>query len=283
MLNRLKGAFPLNSVISGQTLKNAAKRSSIYVIFIMPRSGSSWLTELAMNSTGLGIPQEWFNDDWIYSDQPALGCLPPRMRGVSDINQYIDAVVDEGHGFAGIELSIFQTLMIRELIDQPFDSSWINAYFYLRRYDLASQAVSLYRSATSGRFHSYQFTPQEIHKFNSIEYNHEKLMETLYFLIDCETRFDALFNSCNIKPKPFYYEILQGNPLNVLADLAASIGSAAPLSIPKTSLTPMRDETSAAWRKRLVSRLPSDIVNSINGPRVSMNPASAASMENMRP
>lgn len=273
MLNRLKSAFPLGSVIRSDTLRRSSKSSRIYVIFIVPRSGSSWLTELAMNSHTLGAPQEWFNEDWIYSNEPALGCLPPRMRGTSEINEYIESIIDDGNGVAGIELSLFQTLMLHELLDSPFDQSWIAASFYLRRYDLAAQAVSLYRSATSGRFHSYQSKPHEIHQFNSVEYHHDKLVETLYFLIDYEARFDRLFASCNIQPVPLYYEHLQSDPLRVLERLAASIGSPAPLVIPKTSLTPLRDATSAEWRRRLVSRLPSDIVSSVNGPRVSQDPA----------
>lgn len=278
MSNQIKGAFPLNSVITGSTLRNSAKRSRIYVIFIMPRSGSTWLTELAMNSNGLGAPQEWFNEGFVQSDTPALGCLTPRNRGIFDINQYIDAIVDEGNGVSGVELSILQALMLRELVDQHFDLSWLNASFYLRRYDLAAQAVSLYRSAMSGRFHSYQCNPLEMRQFNTVEYDHEKLVDTMRYLIDCEDRFDALFTSCNIQPTMLYYEHLQNDPLSVLRRLAAAVGSPSPLSIPKTSLTLMRDKTSAAWRQRLVSKLPSDIVNSVNGPRVSQDPASATRM-----
>jgi trehalose 2-sulfotransferase len=131
MKNLLRDAFPADSNLRAETLTAAAERSRLYVIFLTPRSGSTWLTELAMNTGVLGAPQEWFNDGWIYTDQPALGCLPPRLRKIEDVNQYVKAIVDEGRGTAGLELSVFQATMLCEMIERPFDPRWLAASFYL--------------------------------------------------------------------------------------------------------------------------------------------------------
>jgi trehalose 2-sulfotransferase len=181
--------------------------------FLIPRSGSTWLTELATNTGALGVPHEWFNDNWIYTDEPVLGCLPSRLRGIAEVNEYVDAIVDEGQGIAGLQLSVFQAAMLQEMIDSPFDPRWLKACFYLRRRDLAAQAVSLYRSVVSGRFHSYQSTQQHIQAFKAVEYDHDNIIKWLHFIIDCEQQFSQLFRSCRIRPISLFYEDLLVDPL----------------------------------------------------------------------
>ncbi len=269
MKNLLRDAFPANSVLHASTLKEAASRSRLYVIFLTPRSGSTWLTELAKNSGVLGTPQEWFNDGWIYTEKPALGCLPPRLRGLADVNEYVDAIVDEGPGIAGLELSVFQALMLREMIDGPFDPRWLAATFYLRRRDLAAQAVSLYRSVASGRFHSYQIQPEAVQAFEAVEYDFDGLLKWLQFLIECEQRFDDLFRSCGLSPVPLYYEDFLKDPLGLLQQIAWRLGATTPQNLPPTSLTLMRDATSAAWRERFVKDIPESVRMSVDPNRLS--------------
>jgi LPS sulfotransferase NodH len=256
--NLLRDAFPANSVLRTRTIQAAARRAKLYVIFLTPRSGSTWLTELAMNAGGLGAPQEWFNDDWIYTDKPALGCLPPRARGIDDVNDYVDAIVNEGGGVAGLELSIYQALMLSDLLDQTFDPGWLAASFYLRRRDLAAQAISLYRSVSTGRFHSYQNDPEQLQAARSLDYDYQRIRQWLEFLEDCERQFETLFESCGISPTPLFYEDLQANPLGTLQQIAAGIGVPPPDTLPVTSLRMIRDETSTQWQIRFSQDLASD-------------------------
>jgi trehalose 2-sulfotransferase len=267
MRNLLRGAFPVSSVLRADTIKAAAGRSRLYVIFLTPRSGSTWLTELAMNTGALGVPHEWFNDTWIYTDEPALGCLPPRSRGIAEVNEYVDAIVDEGQGIAGLQLSVFQAAMLQEMIDCPFDLRWLKACFYLRRRDLAAQAVSLYRSVVSGRFHSYQSTPQHIQAFEAVEYDHDSILKWLRFLIECEQRFSELFRSCRIRPISLFYEDLLADPLGMLRQIARGIDVMPPQSLPSTTLSIMRDGANALWREQLAKNLSPDIVEWIEHKR----------------
>ncbi len=260
MTNVLRDAFPENSVLRAETLRAAAARSRLYVIFLTPRSGSTWLTELAMNTGALGAPQEWFNEGWILTDYNALGCVPPRPRGTLDVNAYVDEIVDEGRGVAGLELSMQQALLLRGLIDGPFDPSWLKATFYLRRRDIAAQAVSLYRSVVSNRYHSYQRnSPKELRAFANAEYDRERLLGFLGFIIKVERTFGALFKSCGLAPIPLLYEDLEADPLAALRRIALAIGVEPPERVPPTTLKVMRDETSAVWRERLMSDLPADM------------------------
>lgn len=256
MKNLLEGAFPTNSVLRASTCKAAASRSRLYIIFLTPRSGSTWLTELVMSAGRLGAPQEWFNDGWIHTEEPALGCLPPKLRGISDINAYVDAVVDEGGGVAGLQLSVFQAAMLGELLDGPVDPKWLRAIFYLRRKDLYAQAVSAYRSVASGRFHSYQNSADQIDAFNSVKFDQEKLIEWLNFLIISEKKFAELFERRRVQPIDLYYEDIVLDPLGTLREIASAIGVDPPRSLGPTSLTVMRDSTSADWRERLARATP---------------------------
>ena len=270
MKNLLRDAFPDDCILRADTLRAASERSRLYVIFLTPRSGSTWLTELSMNTGELGTPQEWFNDTFVYSDQPALGCLPPRRRGIADINEYVDAIVDEAGGVAGLELSVFQALMLREMIAPSFDPSCLTASFYLRRYDIVAQAISLYRSIASGIFHSYQDTSEEIQTFSQVEYNYENLLKALELLMESEHRFELLFSSCNISPISLLYEDLEVAPLSTLRKIALELGVTPPQSLPTTTLRVMRDENSVAWRERFMIELPRDVINSINESRLRM-------------
>jgi LPS sulfotransferase NodH len=267
MKNLLREAFPLNGVLRGATLQAAAGRARLYAIFLTPRVGSTWLTELTMNTGELGCPQEWFNDDWIYTEEPALGCLPPRLRQCLDVNDYVDAIVDEGRGIAGIELSVFQAIMLRELMDTPFDPGWLTAAFYLRRRDLAAQAVSLYRSASSGRFHSYQNAPQAVRAFQALDYDYQSILKWWNFIVESEQRFEALFECCKLSPVELFYEDLQADPLRMLQQIALAVGAKPPQQLPETSLAILRDHRSVAWRDRFLRDLPRDVFDAADRSR----------------
>jgi hypothetical protein len=51
-----------------------------------------------LNAGHLGVPQEWFNDGWIYSNETALGCRPPKLRRTFDINRYVEEIVSDPLG-----------------------------------------------------------------------------------------------------------------------------------------------------------------------------------------
>ena len=263
MDNLLFRAFPENSTLRVNTLRAASERAKLYIIFMTPRSGSTWLTELIKNAEALGIPQEWFNDTWIYSEEEALGCRPPRLRGTLDINDYVNSIVNECNGIAGIELSAYQAIMLRDLLDTNFDPQILSTSFYLRRRDIVSQAVSLYRSISSSRFHSYQNDKHTVDLFNSVEYRYNGILESLNMILDSERIFSELFAECNIIPNYIFYEDLVSDPLAELNKIGWTLGTPYQSVLPMTSLSIMRDTRSASWASQFTSELPSEIFNII--------------------
>jgi len=255
---RLRGAFPENALLSARTLREAKRRSRLYVIFLTPRSGSTWLTELMAGAGGLGVPQEWFHEEFVYSSEPALGCLPPSMRGTLDINDYLLSIVDEGQGVAGAEISIFQALMLSELLEGPLDPGLLDVTLFLRRIDVVAQGISLYRSVQSGRFHSYQAAPDQIRSFSEVSYQEEEILYWIAQILEYEDKFEQLFERCGFDPIPIFYEDLQCDPMGLLVELAAFLGAPCPATLPQTSLTLMRDQRSAEWAEAIERSLPDD-------------------------
>jgi hypothetical protein len=242
MQNLLRDAFPSNSTIDVRLLSQATLRSKLYVIFLTPRSGR-------------------FNDGWIYTEEVALGCRPPRLRGTTDINAYISSIIDEGPGIAGVQLSVFQALMVSELFNGQFDPNIFSGFFYLRRRDLLSQGISLYRSVASGRFHSYQNKPEEIRAFNEVHYDQNAIVNWITFLLDCESRFSEMFQSCSIRPQPLFYEDLQEDPISILNLISKTLGVEIGSTIPSTSISVLRDQTSYQWKDNLCKTIPEALQN----------------------
>ncbi len=219
--------------------------------------------ELLANTGILGVPQEWFNDVWIYNNDIDLGCRPPKVRGTLDVNDYIESIVLEGRGVSGIELSVFQSLMLCEMMDRKFNSSILSASFYLRRRDIISQAISLYRGVKTGVFHSYQKGSEQDYRDRIVSFDYEALIGWIEFLIESEERFEDLFARCDLRPTPIFYEDLQENPLAIIRMIASKIGLPPPARLPNTTLAIMRDTISQEWSGRLWRHMPSKLASAI--------------------
>src|SRR5262245_3349013 len=103
--NTLEPYFKDGSRIRIANLQELTNKRDLYVIFLTPRSGSTWLTDLLRLTGTLGCPQEWLNPGFLGGSEMALGCIPPRVSGIYEVNDYLDDVLKQQHGaVAGIEL-----------------------------------------------------------------------------------------------------------------------------------------------------------------------------------
>jgi len=243
--NPLVQTFRDGSVLSATAIREAAKAHRLYVLFILPRTGSTWLTELARGTKVLGTPQEWFNEEWIQTSEPALGCLPPKARGTLNINDYVESIVDDAVEAVGVELTINQVRLVHDLIEGAIDVKEVT-WFYLRRRDLVSQAISLYRSAASGLFHSYQDIAFA-ERLNEVKFDGPGILRSMSFLVDCEVLFEDFFKECRILPCPLFYEDLIADPLVFLQLMAKTIGCSVPTRLPSTTLQVLRNSRSVEW------------------------------------
>lgn len=237
-------AFPENSVLDVDLFDRLAETSTLYVILILPRSGSTWFCEMIGATGGLGLPQEWFNAGFVQRDKLHLGCKPPKVRGISDINRYVEEIVDEGDGVAGVQLSYWNALSLTELTDGRIPIGKIK-WFYLRRRDVLAQAISLFKSVESGYWHSYQ--PQQ-DKLDAVQFDQDKCIKMLEQIIEDEIRLEKMMSGCGINPVRLFYEDIQAHPLQSLRMFAQLIGQRPPNSLPETELKKLRRSNADSWK-----------------------------------
>ncbi len=195
----------------------------------------------------MGKPQEWFNLDFVRGEAMHLDCKPPKLRGTRDINRYVSEIVEEGNGAAGVQLSYWQAQSLVEL-----SGGWLPVgkikWFYLRRKDILSQAISLYKSAATGYWHSYQGSSNRL---GNLSFDPERCTGRLAELIAAEIKFEEMFASCGISPCRLLYEDIQIDPLGSLQSFAAAIGRDVPKSLPGTELRLLRNSQTDSWRHEL--------------------------------
>jgi LPS sulfotransferase NodH len=254
--NPIASAFPAGSRIDDSVVVDLIRETRLYVVFIIPRSGSTWLTELAGTDGRLGTPQEWFNESWIHGDIEALGCRPPKLAGTLNINDYIRKTVRSHRsplGAMGLQLSIHQTRMLLPLIDDPKEVSRDVHFFYLRRRNIVAQAISLYRSAETGHFHSYEKDPAAMQRFAACPYSRDRIEHWATHLLEAEQDFERLFATCEIRPERFFYEDIVADPDRVLDCMSLTVNNNGERqSVPRRDgvMRKISDSSNALWEKR---------------------------------
>ena len=252
MFQQFELAFPDGASIRPEVLRGAASGRRLYAIFVIARSGSTWLTELARNTGVLGGPQEWLNPNFCLATEQHLGCPPPVHFGTTEINEYILAFIrhSETAGIAGIELSWPQIEALSTRALAGVDFSFLSTCFYLRRRDVVAQSISLYRSAASGFFHSYQTLPYLRNQFQEVEYDADAIAGNMVHLIDCENAFEEMFLSCGLTPIRWFYEDLVAAPAKVIQQMAAGLRTCLDSDNPGSTLMKLADVKNTEWVAR---------------------------------
>ena len=168
-----------------------------YVICIMPRSGSTFLTHLLRENRFYGYPDEWFNEDGI----PAV----ISGKGIVNFDQYLDYLwknYSSETGVFGVELSYPQLTCLREIIPLENVVGEDFKWFYLVRENIVAQAISLYIAKTTGHYHSYMEKSGDI----APEYDAEEIMNITGILLMQETAFERYFSARRITPVRISYE-----------------------------------------------------------------------------
>ena len=216
-INKLANLFPevTDTIENNEHISLATKYGDIskinYCIFIMPRSGSTYLTHLLRATDRFGYPQEWCNDSSI---KPIIGEL-----GAKTFESYMHLLMRKHaspNGVFGIEISYPQLKNANEIADLYNILGNKTKFMYLRRINCVAQAISLYIAECSGVFHSYEITTDTEQKRQSVQYNGEELKKRIEMLINQEHAFEAEFERRSIEPERLYYEKIIDNPIKTL-------------------------------------------------------------------
>jgi LPS sulfotransferase NodH len=199
-----------------------------YVIFFTPRSGSSWLTEIATRSGVLGNPGEVFNPSHV----PKIA----RGLGTDTIERYC-AMLQRARapgGVFGFEITWFQLERVfgsEQAFLQAFPAHL--PYFYLTRRNIVQQAVSLAKAVSTELFHAPQASAADLARADQkFAYDAALIAEWLAHIREMERRSERFFARAGIVPVRLNYEqITRWGAMRTVRRLAAAVGVTAPADL----------------------------------------------------
>jgi LPS sulfotransferase NodH len=173
--------------------------SQDFVIFMTPRSGSTWLSQLLIHHGGFGEPEEWFNPDNIAIDvaQTKAASLDRHLRQIRALK------MDQRTGVFGVEISYYHLELIERLTSffDVFDPRRTR-FFYLTRRDTVAQSVSLYMATKTNIWNSLQGDTDDV----DVPYNETEVAGWLQHLLQQEAGFERMFDVMKLRPVLLVYE-----------------------------------------------------------------------------
>lgn len=191
-----------------------------YVIYFTPRSGSSWLTDVLVQTKRLGRATEAFNPNFMPS--VAQSC------NARNIHDYIAAITRrlQTRGVFGFEVTFHQLKAIFPG-EQLFVEHFGNAHcFWLIRENIVEQAVSLAKMVTTKVGHSAFATEEQRKKSDSaFEYDADLIKHWLNHILMAERGNEDFFQRRGMTPLRMSYErMMPLGPDGVTRLMAARIG-----------------------------------------------------------
>lgn len=192
-------------------LKNKQEAALKYCIFMVPRSGSTLLTELLASTRQLGFPGESFVPDVIRTFSLAFSDI------FSSYEEFLVSRHRSENGVYGIEIESERFVQEPEFFSDVKD--WRHVYIW--REDVLAQAISYQISIDTGVWHNFSGSPQD-EKFRYI--SRGTLIDKVNFLLGVERFFLNLFRDRNISPYKLSYEDLVSDPIGHAHRIAEHIG-----------------------------------------------------------
>ena len=183
-----------------------------YLIFFVPRSGSSWLTDLLAGTDLLGEPGEWFNPNFVTAIAQAINANRP-----GDYVKMLKRKKQSRAGVFGAEITFMQYERLGQF-DLLAALGPATHFFYLRRRNLVRQAISLYKAVESDVFHDTgALTREHGKKIESVEYSKSGVERWMTHLLNHELGCEQLFVQRGVNPMRLYYEDLVRDPAGTAA------------------------------------------------------------------
>lgn len=196
-----------------------AAPSHPYIIFMTPRSGSTWLAEL-MRAHGLGFPDEWLN-------HARMGQEIQRCRR-RDLGGYLIETLARHagpSGASGVEVPLLQLMQAYEL-DNIFDVLGPRTrYLYLRRRNIVRQAISLYVARETGVYHASDANQPYARPSAEITYSASAIEDCMKRVLHDELWFERMLIQQQVQPFRLDYESLKAEPDSMLAAIANHLGA----------------------------------------------------------
>lgn len=192
-----------------------------YVIYFTPRSGSSWLTDLLVQTKRMSLANEAFNPNFI----PNIA----RAVNASNMDQYVNALKRKhnNHGIYGFEITWHQLNAVFQKNDDFIDYFGTSPAIWLIRRDIVSQAVSLAKMVTTKVAHAPHTTAQDrVEADLAFAYDEALIKRWLLHILAAERGSEQLFSDFAMSPLRICYEdMMSTGAENVVQALMQYVGA----------------------------------------------------------
>jgi len=178
-----------------------APATTQYVMFFTPRSGSSWICDIATRTGRLGVLGESFNPNFLTN--------MTRAMNATSLDEYCDIAVrrrarNDVFGFQITQHQLNAVFASEDAFLKRFPSK--NS-FWLIREDIVLQAISLYRMKVTNLAHSPNATPDKIRETEDLfTYNGPEIRSWLEHILAAEQATEAMITRAGLKPLRMSYE-----------------------------------------------------------------------------
>lgn len=182
------------------TIKRPIARIN-YVIYFTPRSGSSWLTDVLVQTKRMSLANEAFNPNFIPNIAQAVNA--------SNIDQYVNALKRKhnNHGVYGFEITWHQLNAVFPKHDEFIDYFGTSPAIWLIRRDIVAQAVSLAKMVTTKVAHAPHTSEKDrIEADGAFAYDEALIKRWLLHILAAERGSEELFSRHQILPLRISYE-----------------------------------------------------------------------------
>ncbi|QDQ83138.1 Stf0 family sulfotransferase [Paraburkholderia megapolitana] len=192
-------------------LKNEKNASLKYCIFMIPRSGSTLLTEILAGTGKLGFPGEHFVPDVLRTFSLAFSDIS------SSYEDFLMSRLHSENGAFGVEI---ESERFQE--EPEFFASVKNwRHIYIWRNDILAQAISYQISIETGVWHNFSNSRHD-ETFHYI--SRDSILDKINFLLNAEKFFLDFFNKNGLSPYKISYEELISDPIHHGRSIAEYIG-----------------------------------------------------------
>lgn len=190
-----------------------------YLIAFTPRSGSSYLCERLERTGVAGIPREILNKDLM----PIVLKQIPARTPLGYLDKVLSVRVSP-QGVSGFKTTWFQFTEYSELLPSAHD--WAEYRFiYLRRDDLALQAVSLYRAVSSNVFHTnIPVDGDAERRMAELPYQYEAILRWYEHIAEQEQAWERYFAARGLAPLRLSYEAVYADVSAVVQSILGFVG-----------------------------------------------------------
>ena len=172
-----------------------------YVMFFTPRSGSTWVCDLATRTKRLGVLGERFNPNFL----PAM----TRAMNVTNLDEYCDIAPRRraSNGVFGFQITHHQLKAVFGS-EEAFLARFPTPHcFWLIRQDIVLQAISLYKMQVTKVAHSPQANSTKIEsREDQFVYDAREIRRWLEHILTAEMATEEMIATAGLTPLRMSYE-----------------------------------------------------------------------------